>query len=303
MNGTTSITASNCSHSQKHIISSSIYGDAILPVLIAVCFPTCIMNTISNLIVICTIVKTTTLHSPANFIILGLAISDLGVGAIGQPLYTVILFYELKKEFRYYCVAYDMFYCINWILAGSSILTLTALTADRFIAVHFHLRYREIVTSRRVVFVLLLVWAFSILTWSTYFFINKRFATVQETMMVLVIFLDIFFIIKIYQCARRHVLQIEAQQQAAQQSVNVHIITKSLRPMYYMFGAFAICVFPVFLTTIVLHVIGNTTNIQIAFKVTELLVLLNSLVNPMIYYWRIEEFRAASFNLLKSHFT
>jgi len=299
MNNTSDSFPSSCLYSQDLIVNSDIYKDIVLPVLLPLSFVVCFMTTFTNLIVICTIIKTTSLHSPSNFLILGMAISDFGVGVFGLPVHIVSLFYELYDDLRYYCMVYDIFYCVMWLAGSTSILTLGTLTTDRFVAVFSHLKYAEIVTSRRVGIALLVIWVYSIMGWLMYYFITERVMIFHEVVVFITIVMDIYFMIKINRCVRRHVLQIKAQQQAAQQTLNIQTLKRSVNPMYYMFGAFVCCCFPYYSASIAVGAIGKTMDVIIAFKVSEFLFLLNSLLNPVIYFWRIAALRTAGSNIVK----
>ena len=44
-----------------------------------------------------------------------------------------------------------------------SFFGVVAVSVDRFLAIHLHLRYQELVTHKRVVSVVILIWVFSVL--------------------------------------------------------------------------------------------------------------------------------------------
>jgi len=299
MNNTSEKVPSTCLYSQDEIVKSEIYRDAILPVILPISVLASFMTTFTNLIVICTIIKTTSLHSPSNFLILGMAISDFGVGAFAQPLYTVTLFYELYHDLRYYCKVYDIFYNVTWIMGSTSLLTLGTFTTDRFIAVYFHLRYAEIVTSRRVGIALSVIWVYSIGCWLIHIFVAEKVNVFHEAVVFVSIFMNIYFLIRINRCVHRHVVQIQAQQQAAQQTMNIQILRKSINPMYYMFGAFVFWTFPYIFSSAAANIVGHTFAVRITYKLSEFMFLLNSLANPIIYFWRIASLRMSSYDLLK----
>jgi len=184
-------------------------------------------------------------------------------------------------------------------MGSTSILTLSTFTTDRFIAVFSHLRYAEIVTSRRVGIALLIIWVYSIASWFIFHFITERFINFQEAVVFVAILLNVYFLIRINRCVHRHVVQIQAQQQAAQQTMNIQTLKKSINPMYYMFGAFVFWTFPSYTSAVVLNVLGDRrVDLRILVKVCELLFLLNSLANPVIYFWRIKALRTESINFL-----
>jgi hypothetical protein len=224
-----------------------------------------------------------------------LAFWDFGVGIVTQPFYITLQVYELKNDFLHYCLVDSVFRISGWIFGTGSLLTLTALTADRFIAVSYHLRYQEIVTSRRVGIVLLLISGYSTLSVFMYVF-ALSFSYIQSIIALMAILMDMFFIFKMYRVIRRHTMQIQALHQ---DTMNVPLLKKSINPMYYMFGAFLVCYFPFVGTSIAQTLFGTTRNIKISFKVTEFIGFMNSLMNPMIYYWRIGALRTASYDLLK----
>lgn len=60
-------------------------------------------------------------------------------------------------------------------LCGVSILGITAVGIDRYLALHLHLRYKQVVTNKRVIASLICIWLFValvLLTWLWYpFFI------------------------------------------------------------------------------------------------------------------------------------
>lgn len=291
-----------CTFLQNHVTflnDYKPYENLILPVLLTLnCF-SCFLIIPSNLLVVCTILKTANLRRTiSNLFILGLAISDLGIGIVLQPAYITVQVYELIDHFEHYCIAYRVLHHVAWIFACASQLTLAALIIDRFMIVHFHLRHQQLVTTRRVVIVLLLIWAYSFAA-SILAFFNPNFLIVNSILFLLTNLIEMFFIIKIFRCVRRHSLMIQAQQQSIPGKMSAAQMRKSVNPMYYMFGAFILCFFPFYVTTFMQGLMGNSTDVMISLKVTDITGLVNSLLNPLIYYWRITELRAASYNLLR----
>ena len=125
------------------------------------------MATSLNVLIILTFVKTTSLReTPSNLLVLGLAISDLSVGVFAQPFFCTAwicwsyrqCWFEtnnLEQSFITSLIYYMLlFHC----------LTLPAITVDRFLAVHLHLRYQELVTTKRYGITLACIWIISIFT-------------------------------------------------------------------------------------------------------------------------------------------
>ncbi|KXJ28637.1 putative G-protein coupled receptor No9 [Exaiptasia diaphana] len=105
-----------------------------------------------NLVIILGIWITPSLQTVSNLLLIGLACSDLGVGLIVPPLN--IARNLLKLQNKSWCevqVAYTFF---GVMFCGVSFLTVAAFTIDKYLALHWHLRYVAIVTTRRVVYIL-----------------------------------------------------------------------------------------------------------------------------------------------------
>ena len=116
-----------------------------------------------NIITMQALRKTSSLPKTLKTLLLSLAVSDLGVGLLVQPLYVAILGMEIKQNTN--STAYDTVneaYLIQRkTLVSASHFGVVGLAVDRFLAIHLHLRYQELVTHKRVVAVVISVWVFS----------------------------------------------------------------------------------------------------------------------------------------------
>ena len=100
--------------------------------------------------------KKRSLRTPTNFFLVGLAASDFLTGLISLPLsITCNIFQEHGM-----CFATIYIWMFTSFLAVSHI---SAVTADRFMAIMFSLRYPQIVTKRRCYIALGFVWVSSLL--------------------------------------------------------------------------------------------------------------------------------------------
>ena len=119
-----------------------------------------------NIITIQALRKTPSLSKPLKTLLLSLAVSDLGVGFLVQPIYVAVRVMKIKQNAdngTYYTI-FDAFYEVqNFLFVFASFFGVFALTVDRFLAIHLHLRYQELVTHKRVVAVVSSVWVLSAL--------------------------------------------------------------------------------------------------------------------------------------------
>ena len=123
----------------------------------------CLTTIVLNIITIQALRKTSSLPKTLKTLLLSLAVSDLGVGLLVQPLYVAILVMEIdqNKNGTAYNSVYKAYLIQKKVLVLASHLGVFALTFDRFLAIQLHLRYQELVTLKRVVAVVISVWAFS----------------------------------------------------------------------------------------------------------------------------------------------
>lgn len=280
---------------------SKVYEYVLLLILILNSV-TAVFVACSNFLVIYVIAMTRSLHSPSYVIILGLAISDLSVGVLSQPSFSAIQYYELIERSEPYCVAAVVYQFSGWALASISLLTLTALTADRFIALHIHLRYKQLVTCQRTIVVLVLIWIYG--TLGGVFRLSTTDDVFRNYIIILTIAcaLNLIFLCLINRTVRRHSAQINALHAGANHAMNIRM-KKSVNVMYYVIGTFVVCYCPYISCLLAVAIIKDwTQTIRIFFRIGEYFVLLNSLLNPVIYCWRIQEIRSATRQRLREIF-
>ena len=113
-----------------------------------------------NIVTIHAIRKTSSLPKTLKTLLLSLAVSDVGVGLLVQPFYTSILIKWLQQS-NPGCNTYKIFHIITYLFSLASFLGVVAVSVDRFLAIHLHLRYQELVTHKRVVAVVISIWVIS----------------------------------------------------------------------------------------------------------------------------------------------
>ena len=104
--------------------------------------------------------KTSSLPKPLKTLFLSVAVSDLGVGLLVQPFYLGLLINWLQQDDSTEAT-YTTFLVIGLLFATASFSGVMALSGDRFLALHLHLRYQELVTHNRVVAVAISIWVLS----------------------------------------------------------------------------------------------------------------------------------------------
>ena len=117
-----------------------------------------------NIITIQALRKVSSFPKTLQTLLLSLAVSDLGASLLVKPLFIVDLVLKtaerITNNYRICTLSLE----IGQVLfASASFVGVVALTVDRFLAIHLHLRYQELVTHKRVVAAVISIWVFSAL--------------------------------------------------------------------------------------------------------------------------------------------
>ena len=277
----------NCLRQQTHFQQNWYHAIAICVVNL----PLCLAALVGNSAILIAIKKTPTLHSPANVLLAGLAISDFAVGLIVEPLLLTLLLpgtYGLTPStYRVICLIYDN---AAYILCGVSFHTITATGVDRFLALQLHLRYNSIITTSRAILAVIAIWLW-LGFWSVLWL--EGFDILPPTAIAVFLLLIVNFAIylKIHLIVRRHQKQIQHQQLQTNNGniFRIKMLKKSTLNTFLIFILMICCYVPI--TSLLATGHGRTS--FTALFITSTIVFLNSSLNPLLYCWRVREIRAA----------
>ena len=273
---------------------------------------TCILNilltftaVVLNSVTIQALRKASSLSKPLRALLLSLTFTDLGVGLLCHPFNIAFLIQWLRQDMESYptCAAYTAFTFITNSLSKASFFGIAALSVDRFLAIHLHLRYQELVTHRRVVAVVVLMWILSV-----FCALFRLLVTTDITYVVFAINGIICYVVsaclyfRIYLAARRHKHHIQALQvaQNVEMTANMANASKSAVGTFYVYLVFLVCYLPhsFSLAFIALH--GSNAQTKVSTIYTWTLVLFNSSLNPVIYCWKLRPIRRAVMDILRN---
>ena len=169
---------------------------------------------LGNTLILVALHKETSLHPPSKLLYRNLAITDLCVGIIAEPL-IVTYWTSVMKE------RWDICYHANraqafsgYTLCSVSLLTLTAISVDRLLALLLGLRYRQVVTLRRTCITAIGFWILPMVASSTLFWNSPIRSWCQYMGTVLCLVTTIFAYTKIFFSLRHN--QIHVQNHVAQ---------------------------------------------------------------------------------------
>ena len=156
--------------------------------------------------------KTRSLHTPSNIFVVGLAVSDLAVGLIVQPLFVATLMTGFRREFSTYCRLRLTMETIAFSVSGASFLTLTIISVERLLALCLHLRYQAVVTCKRAVVYLGCIWLQTSVWAVCRFWIKMQvFTAVISFFVCTSLLINILAYIQIFRLVKRHKTQIASQ--------------------------------------------------------------------------------------------
>ncbi len=263
--------------------------------------PLMLISITGNTLVLAAILRTPSLHSPSFIFLCSLAFSDLLVGLIAQPLFVTRQITNVENS-----LLDGVRHMIAFSVCGASLCTMTAISLDRFMAIHYHLRYPSMVTVFRCICTLLTIWFSDLLLSVVYVWDSKTFYLILVAGIVTCVLICTFSYIRIYRIVLRHQFQIHNEQQALQISSNAGNFVNLMRLKKSALNTF------VFYMFIIFCYLPNCVSLTIysislekwteAWFLTNTILFANSSFNPMLYCWRIRELRTAVLKLLKKVF-
>ena len=124
-------------------------------------FVAAFLAVVGNTLVAYALWKSHSLHPPSKLLLGSLALTDLCIGLYPQPAIAVQMrishpssIMEDMRE-RYFPIS-------SVCIFSGSVLTITAIAVDRYLAAHLGQQYRVVVTGRRITVVLAFIWGWSV---------------------------------------------------------------------------------------------------------------------------------------------
>ena len=273
------------------------------------CIANCVFNIflsytafMLNIVTIYAIHKTSTMPKTLKTLLLSLACSDVAVGLFSQPLYTFFLINCLRLN-NPGCIPKQVGTILGSLFSAASFLGVVAVSVDRFLAVHLHLRYQGFVSHRRVVVVVVSMWVYSaFVSLFTLWGLLSAWNLINTITVAFGFIITLVVYIRIYQTVRRHKNHIQSMQirdEAQSEEIkNLTVLIKSTVGIFYVYLVFLIFYLPLFICMAVIQFYGSSIVLKKLFLFLLTLVFLNSSLNPVIYCWKIKHIRHAIIDIL-----
>ncbi|XP_062816801.1 adenosine receptor A2b [Anolis carolinensis] len=280
-------------------------------VYIAVELAIAALSIAGNLLVCLAVGLNRSLQTATNYFLVSLAVADVAVGLLAIP-FAVVISVGLRTDFH----ACLFLACFVLVLTQGSIFSLLAVAVDRYVAIKRPLRYKSLVTGKRARGIIALLWLLSfgigltpLMGWN-----RQAAATLNGTnrtvqclfeevvpmsymvyfnflgcvLLPLALMLGIYA--KIFLVACRQLRQMEL---AGNSRTTLQREVSAAKSLAIIVGLFALCWLP-------LHVLNCLSLFWADFRahkphwamnLTIILSHANSAVNPIIYAYRIRDFR------------
>ena len=259
-----------------------------------------ITASLGNILILIALRKVTSIHPPTKLLFQCLAITDLGVGLISQPLMATLMLLVDNIDIKISSVLFfHLLGSLSIAFCGVSVFASTALSVDRLLALFLGLRYRHVVTLKRVRAVLACGCLALLLIMLVWYFHAKTVRIIMIIFSTLCLIISLFSYTKIVLRLRQHQSSVRDNVQQGQANtekmpLNLERYKKTVVSIALVQVALVICYFPFIVFGILFHLRRIPPGIDlILLYCTATLVFLNSSLNPFLYCWRIKEIRQA----------
>ena len=252
---------------------------------------------LGNTLILFAFRKDTSIHPSSKLLYRNLAITDLCVGIIVEPLYVAHWTSVVNKRWDICYYTYLTAYFAGVTLCSVSLITLTAISVDRLLALLLGLRYRQVVTLKRTRLIAIGGWIVSVVGASTSFLNPLIVSLCQYIVLAFCFVTTICAYTKIFMSLRHN--QIHGQNHVVQgqssqvNTLNIARYRKAVYSALWVQVTLVICYLPYVIARALTHQRGVSLSTYLARVFSPTLVFLNSSLNPFLYCWKITEVRQA----------
>ncbi|XP_031563926.1 adenosine receptor A2b-like [Actinia tenebrosa] len=257
------------------------------------------ITTCMNALILISIWKTVSLHSPSHTLLANLALSDLGIGLFVLPSFIVSKSFQISKNLDAVCFVGSLAESLFFVIAGVSFFTLTCIAVNQFLVLYFHLRYNSLINMKETKITLAFVWILNIGLGVLRFkghSINM-FCSVAIVVVATCLLVTSVCYLKILKIIARHRKQINLALKITyqmQDTLSFPKYKRSVNTMLLIWLLYLVCYTP--LLCLLLYV-GATAerksskNIPIVGTCIVTMTMAGSCLNPVVYCLRIAELR------------
>ena len=259
-----------------------------------------------NVVVLWLFYKHKSLRTISNRFLASLSVADVFVGLVIDPVWIVIICWIQPRGQKNLIMLTKML----WIqTTAATTLNSCCVSIDRFIAIRFPFRYQDILTKRRCLAVIILVWFISLsLSLPILFFQpgkdrKELFVSITCTMFLAPLLVVSFCYIIIFKVARKQFGRILAAKKLPDSSENIRArVTQNFKAIKTVGFVLSACIITWVPSVVLLLVdlyyakeercrIRKVKSVVLPW--VQAIAFTSSAINPLIYYLRNSDFRRA----------
>lgn len=265
-------------------------------------FVACPSNILLNTLVMVAVKTKRRLQTHPNILLACLALTDLMLGLIVQPLHiTMTIFLLQGKRYEDFCELNLVYIISLTVCCVASLYQLALVSAERYLALKHAFTHGTVVTKTRLMVFSILAWIAAVLPLS-FQELTPKIIALTYALVATSISLILWFQVVVYVEARRHEKAILSQQVSTEARQKFIKEKKALKLTTIILVALLLSYCPSFISRVVLQFFvseGTSTDIRtLARFLITLPIMFNSVLNPVIYAVRKRQFRVAFFELL-----
>ena len=254
-----------------------------------------ITSFLGNALIVVALRKESSLNSPSKLLLRCLAMTDLCVGLISEPLAVAYWMSVLNDRWNICPYLSAASLISGGMLSGVSLSTMTAISVDRLLALLLGLRYRQVVTLKRTYMIVIALWVLPAAIITTFFWnflITLLLIVIAESLCLVT---STIAYTKIFLTLRRRRVQLQHQSQQLNQTspLNLARYKKAVYSALWLQLTLVACYFPQGIVSALAPNIGLSSTVFLAIQYTATLVFLNSSLNPILYCWKMQDVRQA----------
>ena len=280
---------------------------AILVVLIVIHTTTCPFTIVLNLLVMIAVKTKPRLQNMSNMALACLALTDVMVGLVVQPLFIAQIWNIIQEEIT--ASACSIQIALNsfiTLFCFSSAVHLFLITVDRYIAIMRPYIYTQTVTKARVLIAAALAWTLTVIIHLVSLVDEDTFTSIIGVVVVSLVVIIAVCNVMVYHEVHRHEKQIAAQQVDVATRENFLSERRAFKLTLKIIALLVMSFLPVIIFRRLkepLKRIVSLGTLSCIVMAVYSLPAFNSFVNPFIYCIRLREFRVAFIELLikKNH--
>ena len=262
---------------------------------------TCPVTILLNALVMVAVKTKRRLQKNSNILLACMALTDLMVGLVVQPLHiTKTIFLLQDKEFHEFCdidLAFTVCY-LTFVVATECHLVL--ISGERYLAIKHTFTHATVVTKSRLMVCSAVAWIVALSSFPIVLYLTARYFYVSEaTILVSIVLLQFL----VYKEARRHEKLILSQHVSVEARAKFKQEKKALKLttiiLVTLFLCFALPPIFMLITSGIFKAENSLPDVKAFVRhLVRLPVIFNSVLNPVIYSVRKREFRVAFIELL-----